>query len=258
MWQRLLAKGAASKVEQAEACLHKASETELPFLKGIEIDDNEAGATIGLCEVAGTEAQKEITAARSYVVEKISEAKKLSEKVAESSVNDLQELQKKLDTAASRIAEFKKDTASRKRKTQMQASSSKINGVEASVQTLATTMGKFGDDMLNAISPEEARSITEEIAIAEQSAKRAVSSTRKFLAERLQEIKSYTDAQRAPMMEDITKLQARLTRLSAKSSLQSCPINALSESRDSSRKNCSKMRIRLSQSSLLTARPPRK
>merc|ERR1719199_2030357 len=72
-------------------------------------------------------------------------------------------------------------------------------------------MTKFADDKLVNISPEEARSVCEEIARAEQGAQTAVSDARKYLALRVQEAKSFAEGQRASITAELGKLQARLT-----------------------------------------------
>jgi len=204
---------AVEKVEKAEASVQRTEQAELPFLKGIEVlASKEAQNAIVESEAAAASSQKAITDARTFVVQKIADAKEFAEGPSEACTKELLSLQKRLDAGASKLAELKKDTSERKRKTQMQASAEKIANVEASVQNLATAMTRFADDRLATITANEAREVCEEIANSEQEATVAVSSARKFLAQRMQEMKSFSEAQRAPLTADISKLQSRLTQ----------------------------------------------
>mmetsp|Transcript_93948 Transcript_93948/g.289726 ORF Transcript_93948/g.289726 Transcript_93948/m.289726 type:complete len:1988 (+) Transcript_93948:65-6028(+) len=204
---------AVEKVEQAEAEVQKTSESELPFLKGIEsLPASEASKAIVACEAAAGSAQKSITDARTFVVQKLVDAKQFSDAPSEMCTKELLALQKKLDAAAAKLAELKKDTAERKRKTQMQASGEKIAGVEAAVQKLADTVNKFDDSKMADISAEEARSVCEEIGQVEGEAKAAVIDARKFLALRLQDAKTFAESMRGTVTADLTKLQTRLTQ----------------------------------------------
>jgi len=215
--ERLLASDliaqAVEKVEHAEAEVQKSAESELPFLKGIEVlVAQDAQSAITACEQAAAKAQSGITDARTFVVQKLVEAKQFSEGPADTCGKELMSLQKKLDLCASKLAEMKRDTAERKRKVQMQASIEKISTVEGTVQKLADVMTKFTEDKLITISPEDARGVCEEIALTEHSAQAAVSDARKFLAMRVQEAKSFNEAQRAGVNQDLAKLQSKLTQ----------------------------------------------
>mmetsp|Transcript_12353 Transcript_12353/g.33866 ORF Transcript_12353/g.33866 Transcript_12353/m.33866 type:complete len:1994 (-) Transcript_12353:112-6093(-) len=200
-------------VEKAEAEVQKTSESELPFLKGIEsLPAAEAIKAIASCEAAALGAQKAISEARTFIVQKLLEAKQFNEGPAEACTKELLALQKKLDGSASKLADLKKDTAERKRKTQMQASGEKINGVEAAVQKLADSMGKFDDSKIGEVSPEDARTLCEEIGKVEHDAQAAVVDARKFLALRLQDAKTFSESLRGPITADLSKLQSRLTQ----------------------------------------------
>jgi len=207
-----LVAAANEKAEKAEAEVKKTGDAELFFLKGVEVvNAKEAAAAITDSEVAATGAQKAITEARTFVMHKLADAKQFTDGPADVCTKELLTIQHRLDKCAAQLAELKKDTAERKRKTQMQASTEKLAAVEASVQNLSNAMTKFADDRLVNISPEEARSVCEEIAHAEQGAQTAVSDARKYLALRVQEAKSFAEGQRASITAELGKLQARLT-----------------------------------------------
>ena len=63
----------------------------------------------------------------------LAQVKQFSEGPSETCTKQLLALQKRLDGDAAKLAESKKDTAERKRKSQMQASNEKISGVELAV-----------------------------------------------------------------------------------------------------------------------------
>jgi DNA repair exonuclease SbcCD ATPase subunit len=214
--EQVLASGfvdeATKKVSSAEDALQKAQDAELPFLKGIEVVASEAVEAVELCEKSTEVTQKALADAKTYVNEKLVEAKRLAERPSQSCLAELNVLQKRLEVVSKKTTELKKDTAERRRKMQMQSSADRIAAVEATVQDLATTMGNFADDKLSSLSADDARRLTEEIAAKEQTAKRSVSGARKFLQERLTEMRGYPEAVRTTMMADLTKLQSRLTQ----------------------------------------------
>merc|ERR1740130_2480981 len=152
-------------------------------------------------EKAATGAQKAVSEARTFVMHKLGEVKQYSSVVAsESCTKELLALQKRLDATASKLAELKKDTGERKRRTQLQASGEKVAKSEAALEGLTAAMAKFADDKLGELTAEAAQSACEGIANAEQAAQSSVSEARKFLAARLQESKGLSEAQRGPAM----------------------------------------------------------
>lgn len=204
---------AVEKVEVAEGEVAKTGESEVPFLKGIEgMSAVEAAKAIKVCEDCASSSQKAISDARGFVVQKLVDIKQFSEGPGEMASKELLALQKKLDGCASKLSEHKKDTAERKRKTQMQASGEKIANVEEAVQKLAEALAKFDDKKMSEISAEEARALCEELAAVEHEAQASVADARKFLALRQQDAKTFTEAMRGPVQADLNKLQARLTQ----------------------------------------------
>jgi|EP00927_Polykrikos_kofoidii_P053582 hypothetical protein len=204
---------AVEKVESAEVAVQRTSQAELPFLKGIEVlDAKDAQKAVAESEKSAATAQKAVSEARTFIVQKLTAAKQFSSNVSEGSTRELLGLQKKLDSSAAKLAEMKKDTAERKRRTQMQASGEKVANVEAALKTLIAEMEKFADDRLAEISADDARTVCEDIAAAEQAAQSSVSEARKFLAARTQEAKSLPESQRSSATADLSKLQTRLTQ----------------------------------------------
>jgi len=208
-----LISSAMERVQKAEGALQRYSEAELPFLKGLEsLATGEAMKALTACEAAALEAQKAITEARTFIVQKLLDAKSFTDGVADACTKELLQHQKKLDASAGKLTELKKDTAQRRHKAQMQASSEKVTKVEESVQALANTVSKFSDDKMDKMTPEEAVAMCEEIAQSEADAQTAVTDARKYLAMRMQDVKSSTEAQRGPMMAELARLQGRLTQ----------------------------------------------
>jgi len=204
---------ATEHVLKAESDMSKCGEAELPFLKGLEsLPGAEAAAAVAACEESAGVTQKAIAAARTFVVQKLVDIKEFAKGPQEACAKELAALQKRLDVGAGKLAELKKDTAERKRATQMQASGQKVASVEQAVQALANAMVKFPEDKMADLSGEEAHKICEEIGAAEADAQAAVADARKFLAMRLQDVKNSKDAGKSAGSVDLTKLQSRLTQ----------------------------------------------
>mmetsp|Transcript_76026 Transcript_76026/g.180923 ORF Transcript_76026/g.180923 Transcript_76026/m.180923 type:complete len:1205 (+) Transcript_76026:81-3695(+) len=203
---------AAQRVSQAEAALQEALSAEAPFLKGIEgMSAAIWQSAISTCEEKAAIAQKAITDSRKWIGEQLAAAKASAAASADSSAKDLEPLRKRLDTAASKLAELKRDMAERRRRTQMQESSEKVKAVEAAVQKMATALATLPEDRLSLLPPEEASRVREEVADAQQEALDGCNDARKFVSQRLQEAKTFSEAQRGAMVAELSKLQSRLT-----------------------------------------------
>lgn len=200
---------ATEHVDKAEAEVTKTGEAELPFLKGVEtLPPDEAAEAVVACEVAAASAQKAVAAARTYVVQKLVDVREFSQAPSSACSKELGDLQKRLDTGATKLADLKRDTAERKRTTQMQASGQKVTRVEQSIQALATAMKKFPEDN-DILSGDKAHAICQEIGKTENEANVAVADARKFLAMRVQDAKT---AKGSSSGVDLVKLQTRLTQ----------------------------------------------
>eukprot|EP00929_Paragymnodinium_shiwhaense_P029909 TRINITY_DN17051_c0_g1_i4.p1 TRINITY_DN17051_c0_g1~~TRINITY_DN17051_c0_g1_i4.p1 ORF type:complete len:2008 (+),score=805.96 TRINITY_DN17051_c0_g1_i4:95-6118(+) len=209
-----LAAESTAKVNAATALLEQVTLAEQPFQQGLDaMDPKEAVNAVAECERLATAAQKAISEGRTYLVQKLAAAKDFATMAAsESLTKDLQALQKKLDAAASKLAVSKKENAERKRKTMLVAASEKVSGLEKACKTLATEMERLSEEQLAKLATEDAQKAFEEVAQAEKAAVRHVNESKKFLATRQQEVKSLPEAQRAPLLSELSKLQARLTQ----------------------------------------------
>lgn len=203
---------AADMVEATSAAVHKTSEAELPFLKGLEdLDSKEAEQAIADSEQAATTAQKTVSEARTFIVKKLADAKQFCASASEACSKELLALQKKLDASASQLATMKKDTADRKWRTQLQAAGTKVAAVEEALKTLQSEMVRFQDDRLTEISADQAEVVCGDIAAAEQAAQGTITQARKFLAARSQEAKTLPESQRASANTELSRQQSRLT-----------------------------------------------
>jgi len=192
--------------------LRKASEAELPFLKGTEaLSSAETQKAVADCEAAAAVAQKAITDARAVTLQNLAAAKEFANGADEFCTKDLLQLQKRLDGMAGKLSELKKETADRKRKAQLGASTEKVADVEAGVAKLAATMQRFSDDSLTQLSSPEARAVVEEISQEEKRAETLLTDCKKFLNQRVTEAKALAEAQRKPFLDDLSKIQARVT-----------------------------------------------
>jgi len=193
------------KADTCEAALRKASEAELPFLKGTEaLSAAETQKAVADCEAAAAVAQKAITDARAVTLQNLAAAKEFAG-AEEFCTKDLLLLQKRLDGMAGKLSELKKETADRKRKAQLGASMEKVAEVEAAVAKLAAMIQPFSD------SSPEARAVVEEISQEEKRAETLLTDCKKFLNQRVTEARTLAEAQRKPFLDDLSKIQARVT-----------------------------------------------
>jgi len=212
----LLVTQAQEKVQKAEAEVQRTSESELPFLKGIEVlAAAEAAKAINACEATASSAQKAITEARTFIIQKLTDAKNFSDVVCDTCTKDLLSYQKNLDVGASKLTELKKDTMERKRKIQIEASGEKISEVESAIEKFKSAVAKFTEESLAEASADDARSVCDDIGQTEQEAQARVAAARKFLAQRVQEAKNFPEAVRVSASAELMALNGRLTQCQA-------------------------------------------
>jgi len=108
-------KDGEGKTTAVEDAIEKTNDAELPYLKGIEVLPlQESVDTIAACEAAATAAQESIRAARNWIAAKTIEAKQFaSPKPIQESFAKLIE---RINSAAKKLSEFKRDTEGRKEK----------------------------------------------------------------------------------------------------------------------------------------------
>merc|ERR1712217_948044 len=118
-----------SKVDQVEAAMSKVDAAELPFLKGIEtLPLKETQDTIVSSEAVSEEAAKAISDARTFIAAKNLECKRFSqESVSKPATEEFTKLTDRVNAAAAKLSQFRKDTEGRKKAAQMQECMEKVS-----------------------------------------------------------------------------------------------------------------------------------
>jgi len=212
------------KVEEVEAALEKVNDAELPFLKGIEVLPlQEATETIKESEAAAAGVQKAIGDARTFIASKNLEIKSYKEVASKPAIEEFAKLTERINAAAAKLSQFRKDTEGRKKTAQMQEAGEKIATAEAEVKKLTAAIAPFqkkeapkeakeGEEAPAAEEPPTPDDAAgEEIAKASKEAQARVDEARTFLAERTKDGKNVDAAQK----EALEKLKARLTETSS-------------------------------------------
>lgn len=183
---------ATEKVEAMEKLAEKAADVEMPFLKGMEVLPLEmALEAITESESVMTNFQKAIADARNFIATKNLELKKFAGDNSKTPAESLTKLSERVNTGASKLASFKKDTEIRKRTTQMQEVEAKVVALEEEIKTVAEAAAPFsaeekkeGDEMT-----EQCEKLTEVL----KSAQKNVDATNSALIARTKDPKCSAD-----------------------------------------------------------------
>lgn len=192
------------KTDEVDQTLEKVNEAELPFLKGIEVLPlKEATDTIAASETAAAAVQAAVSSARTFIASKNLEIKKFGEAASKPAAEEFAQLTERINAAAAKLGQFRKDTEGRKKTAQMQEAGEKMGTVEAEVKKLAEVVEPFTRE-------EEGQEVSEEACeklVAQASVTQtAMDEIRTILAMRTKDVKGMS------VHEDTLKqLQARLT-----------------------------------------------
>eukprot|EP00913_Durusdinium_trenchii_P007173 g6748.t1 len=209
----------ASKTQRekaaAEVFVKEAEQqAELPFLKGIEVLPlSEASIAIAECEKAAKHVQEALEKAKSFVSAKVMEVQRFAEAAAKPCLERLNGLVERNNAAATKLTEFRKDTESHKRTSQMQEAEEMLNAAEAEIEKtreagapLSAEESSLQD--LSSITQEIGTEICEKIAALEKGASKKVSDALNFLAERRKDCSEKTQ-------KELEQFQARLGKIKA-------------------------------------------
>eukprot|EP00435_Cladocopium_sp_Y103_P045130 s2840_g12.t2 len=203
-------KEAEQQVEQVEAALVKVAEAELPFLKGIEVLPlSEASTAIAECEKAAKQVQEALEKAKGFVNTKVLEVQRFAEAAAKPCLERLNGLVERNNAAASKLAQFRKDTESHKRTSQMQEAEEMLNAAEAEVEKTKEAGAPLTAEDLSSITSQTGTEICEKIASLEKAANKKVQDALVFLAQRRQDVRG------TPQEKHLEQLQARLGKIKA-------------------------------------------
>ncbi|OLQ01948.1 hypothetical protein AK812_SmicGene15275 [Symbiodinium microadriaticum] len=127
-----------AKAELVEQLLDKVNETELPFLKGMEIlPADEVAETVGAAEQAAEELEGAIVDARQFQASAAVDLKaSLSADALKSFMKDVTEQSARVNAAAAQLLQFRKAHVARKKAAQRYEAESKVSELEKAVAEL--------------------------------------------------------------------------------------------------------------------------
>jgi len=199
-------KQATKKTEEVEAALEKVSESELPFLKGIEVLPlKEAKATLQSSEAAADVVHKTLSEARTFIASKSLEVRRFADELSKPTMEEFQKLTERVNAAHQKLSQFRRDTESRRRTTLMQEATEKIAAVEAEVEKTTEAAVPLATEDLDTLSAEAATEICEKLAALEREAQVKMDDARTFLSERQKDVKGHLTHE-----EQLKKLQSKL------------------------------------------------
>merc|ERR1712217_247077 len=109
-----------------------------PFLKGIEsLPLKETTETIKASKAASSAASKVINDLKTFVASKTAEVKRFKEEVQKKATEDFAAITERINAAAKKLSQFKKDTEGRKKAANVQEATEQIATYEAEVAKLA-------------------------------------------------------------------------------------------------------------------------
>ncbi|CAJ1382844.1 unnamed protein product [Effrenium voratum] len=214
----VIVKAAEQHVEAVEAALQKVAEAELPFLKGIEVIPlSEASSAIAECEQAAKQVQEALERAKSLIATKTIEAKKFAEVASKPCLERLALQVERINAAAAKLSQFRKDTESHKRTSQMHEAAEMLKKAEEEVEKTIEAGAPLDTEDLS-ITPEAATEVCAKLGHLEKAANKTVTEALVFLAERRKDVKG------TPKEVELEKMQAQLIKIKAK--LQTAKKNA--------------------------------
>ncbi|CAE7352371.1 unnamed protein product, partial [Symbiodinium natans] len=161
-----------AKADLVEQLLEKVSETELPFLKGLEIlPPDEVAETVGAAEQAAEELEAAIVEARKIHASAALEMKtSLSGDALKKFTQDVTQQSARVNAAAAQLLQFRKANSARRKAAQRQEAEGKVVELEKVVAELAEEAKSLSEGNL----PEEELAVrsgkaSEKVSLAQQS-----------------------------------------------------------------------------------------
>merc|ERR1719215_960643 len=166
----------------------------------------EALTAIRECETAAGKTETAVDLAKTFLKAKLMDApSRYSKIVAKRIIEELQELQSRVDTVHKKLREFKKDTMVRKTGAQLHDVVQSVAEAEEQVQTLADVGKVFSSDNLSEVSTEMLKAACEQTLVAEKDASAACAQARKVL------VAKQKDAKESSLVAELSQLQNKLT-----------------------------------------------
>eukprot|EP00927_Polykrikos_kofoidii_P082856 TRINITY_DN8350_c0_g1_i2.p1 TRINITY_DN8350_c0_g1~~TRINITY_DN8350_c0_g1_i2.p1 ORF type:complete len:986 (+),score=266.36 TRINITY_DN8350_c0_g1_i2:183-2960(+) len=166
-------------------------------------------AALRACESTGTEVRSAISTVRIFLQTKTAEVKRLSSGAEGPAIQQLEEMQRQLDSASTRFEEIKADVTSRRQLSVVAEAEANVVRVEELVGKVKEVAAILADDkQLEAFTEEEIRATGASMATVEKDANEALTEARRMITGRQVELRSKPDAAKASA--SLTELQNRL------------------------------------------------
>lgn len=192
------------QTEEVEAAIQKVNDVELPFLKGIEVLPlQEATETIAESEALVASVQTAISDARTFIAAKNLEIKPFNSTVSKPVAEEFIKQTERINAAAAKLNQFKRDTEGRKKAAQMQEAGEIISVVEGEVKKLTEAVEPF---VAESMTEDEAKELCEKLTGQAKEVQKKMDETRTFLAARQKDSKGASTH-----TEGLQKLQERLS-----------------------------------------------
>eukprot|EP00927_Polykrikos_kofoidii_P022008 TRINITY_DN20667_c0_g1_i1.p1 TRINITY_DN20667_c0_g1~~TRINITY_DN20667_c0_g1_i1.p1 ORF type:complete len:2068 (-),score=493.97 TRINITY_DN20667_c0_g1_i1:213-6416(-) len=205
----------SEKLEKVEKALARCQEAEMPFLKGIEVlPPDESAKSISEMEAAAAETSAAVNQAQAFFKTKLAEVKRCNQQdVVKDAADELAELQSRCDGAATKLANFKKETAERKMAALLSEVHDGISEAEAKVDALKEAALILSSEDMDAVSAESVKEASEKSTVAEKEAAVALSAARKLNSSKQRDVKGpEASAQFSKLSARLSAAQAELVK----------------------------------------------
>lgn len=180
-----IVKQAAERIANVEDMLQKMRETEAPFLMGLEtMPPEEAAEVLMRMDRSASVAQAALAEAHKYVALKVVEVGLLAEGAGETARRELEKLRHQVDEGIERVKAFQVEAAKRRRANIVEVVKVKIEEAEGAVNRM-----KEAGAELETSDPGALARLLEKAHAAELEAQNAVTSARRELQERQQDLR---------------------------------------------------------------------
>jgi len=196
------------RVSEAEASVAKVTEAEEPFLKSDEMPIEEASKLMAELDAAMQNSHTAIGSAKTFLAMKRLAAKRLTDNSAKKSMDELTELQVRLDAVAKKMAETKKGIAERRMATAKREADSRVTTAEKKVEEACEATQALTN--ADSLAPEEMKDACEKAGTAQHAASACITETKAFLQKQQRDAKLIASDSSMPV--ELTKLLERLTK----------------------------------------------
>jgi len=196
---------ATEKVDAAEESLVQCQEAEMPFLKGIEVlPAEESTKAITESEKAAAASSKVIEQAKTFVKQKLAEARRYDKESAKFVIEELNELQQRLEEVSKKLNSFKSDTMDRKMSAVMAEVLDAVQTAERKGKDLAEAAALCSPEVLDDVNVEDIKAASEKASNLDKEVSAAIGEARKLVAAKQKEAKG------GDMVQSLAKINIRL------------------------------------------------